>query len=653
MAQTFSSSWDISSIEWHNRTVVARARLVFPTEMPLKLCKNQYLPSYRHSLTCAGSNNDMNCTVFDRDGIVGVRKCEYDAKSSSPLPNGKLNCCLGQSNYTCCIRRCGMDNTNCYDDDKSLGHVLFQKMDSEYQRRTSSIGGVKSGCYTAMGNVDLDSIFQSFGKAIPRCVGGTCVQKCPDASLICPSKSCSTKQCFTPPEGCRADGNWQLDINKNTIDPRQIPGSIVCEFFFDFPSSYNMTSVVDLRVWMDDLILHTPPELSSRMVCMAIAYHSHMIFYNDIYHLSQDSVNLFASQKFISTDYVSVRLDEYKQNIVAPLNTYTKTDLKPISDMLILPYMSANGILYMTLTTSQINTLMKLRNTSKANAVLENMLTNFLQDDATKISPSSLYHVQKSELRWNYLQTSDIIVNVLDISVPDTNGKVNVKPIKLQYDTFIQDLKKTYFIVSYDIPLHVVSYSPMLVAYLESRSMVRDSSQREKMVSDTSLLPLSLTDVTSPSQYEEDTSNHCQTTVSNTKVMPFPGAIFLSQGSAQCRCVRSSLVPTAVSFEEPFYNKTSMCFQKTCQDPLSKTSYGLDDTYCKTECATVSSWMGNMRNPQDFDQEKYATLCAPEPSPPPPSPVKPTDHDATLRKRIIVLIIVVAFIMLFLIFMLL
>ena len=291
MAQSLASSWDIPSIEWHNRNVVARARLVFPSEMPLKLCKNQYLPSYRHSLTCAGSNNDMNCTVFDRDGIAGVRKCEYDAKSSSPLPNGKLNCCLGQSNYSCCIRRCGMDNTKCYDDDESLNHVLFQKMDSEYQRRTSTIGGVKSGCYTALGNIDVDSIFSSFGKAMPRCVNGTCIQKCPNLSVTCPSKSCSTKQCFSPPKDCRADGNWQLDITKDTIDPGKTPGSIVCEFFFDFPSSYNMTNTLTLQGWMDDLILHTPREISSRLVCMAIACHSHIIFYNDIYHDSPDSVN--------------------------------------------------------------------------------------------------------------------------------------------------------------------------------------------------------------------------------------------------------------------------------------------------------------------------------------------------------------------------
>ncbi len=654
-----SNVWDTSSIQWNYKNVIARIRLVFPEKLPIKVCQHQYLPSYRHSLKCAGSNNDIQCSVFDRNGIQGVRNCEYDANTSSPFPNEKLNCCLGQSAYTCCIRRCGFDNTQCYDDDPDLHNVLFQKMDSEYQRRTASIGGVKSGCYTAMGNIDTDTIFSQFGHARPRCVNGQCRQQCLSQELTCPSKSCSTKQCFMNSTNCSYDGNWTMDVSKDTIDPQQISGSVVCEFFFDFPKSYNLTDSGSLQDWMNDLTVHTVPLFSSPLSVMAVVFHASLIFYNDVYHLSEEYVNQFSSQKFISKGK-QTSLDTYKRSLVLPFeSTLSKLSMKNdsssmvsvISQGMTLPYLAGDGTFYLPLSSRQMDNLMVLQNTQKATTQLENMLSQFLQDVSTNISPSSLYSVKKSKIVWRETNISNMFVNVMEQQVT-ANGKINLTTKKMTYENFMTNTKDR-FLFSYEIPLEIVSFSPMLVAYLESRDMLKGVVPLDKIQQDTSLLPLSFLQLSPATEYEAMTSGNCFKEISNGHVMVSPQELFVCKGSSACRCLQSMLVPTAASFEKGYDNKTSMCFQKDCQDALSKEAYGLDDAFCRSECSAMKSWLPVLPNQKDFDEARYKQLCMVTPPTPPPGPPPtplPSDGDMSRKVVLFTVAIVLILFVVFLIF---
>lgn len=638
--------YDASSIQWNYKQVIGRIRLLFPdSNLPLKLCQNQVLPSYRHSLKCAGSNNDMDCTVFERDGIQGVRRCMYDTKTSSPLPNEKKFCCLGQSAYTCCIRRCGFDNAVCAgNSDPELNHVLFHKMDSEHQRHTANIGGVKSGCYTAMGNLDTNTIFSSFGNARPRCVDGKCVQTCVPQNLQCPAKSCSTGQCFNNPIGCRYDGNWTADITKDTIDPRSMSGSVMCEFFYDFPSTYNITTTSSLMEWMNDLIFHVIPEFSYVLTTLAILYQSVYLFYNDIYHATEDPLNQFLGQRFI-TKGVNVSFENYRDNLSRPFENMMRTTITSTftsatisSSLMSLPYIQENT-LFMVLSSFQMTALLSLKNATKISQELGRMLALFLQEDATRVSPSSIDYQTTPRVHWN--EQSSLAKMYVDVfSWTFTNGQVSGKCTKMLYTEFVVDTTNK-FLLTYHIPLDIETYSPMLVAFLESQNMLKDVPM-EKILRDVHLLPLSffknsslLTDM-----YESTTREHCVNDISNSSVMTNPEELFLIRPSKDCACIRSTLVPTAVKFEEGYDNKASMCFQKDCQNDVCIRAYDLSAERCSLECSTMASWIPTITS-TNFDQERYNQICQSGPPSPTPVPIEPKTNT---RAIFIILVLVVLFV---------
>jgi hypothetical protein len=645
--------YDASSIQWNYKQVVGRIRLLFPDRnLPLKICQSQFLPSYRHSLKCAGSNNDMNCTPFQRDGIQGVRECLYDTKTSSPLPNEKKFCCLGQSGYTCCIRRCGFENATCEDnDDPELNHVLFHKMDSEHQRRTSNIGGVKSRCFTAMGNLDTNAIFSAFGHARPRCVDGTCVQTCLPPDLICPEKSCSTGQCFNNPTECRYDGNWTAEITKDTIDPRSMSGSVMCEFFYDFPSTYNITTTLSLMEWINDLILNVVPEFSYVLATIAILYQSVYLFYNDIYHVTEDPLNQFLGQRFI-TKGANASFDNYRDNLSRPFENTLKTTTSTFSSatlstsVMSLPYIQDNT-LFMVLSSSQMTSLLSLKNSTKISQKLGGMLALLLQENATHISPSSVVYEETPRVQWN--QQSSLVTMYVDVfSWTFTNGQVKGKFTKMLYKDFVVDTKNK-FLLTYHIPVEVDAYSPMLVAYMESQDMLKEVSM-EKILRDVGLVPLSLFKNSSLSKdmYETTTREHCLSNISNSKVMTNPQELFLISPSKDCACIRSTLVPTAVKFEKGYENKASMCFQKDCQNDVSIHAYGLTPELCKVECETMTSWIPGITS-NNFDRDRYTQICQTEPPTPPAPPSPPAQPMHIKEIAFLVLFLTVLFVV-FLIF---
>lgn len=626
-------NYDVDSIQWNYKNVIARIRIVFPNKnLPLKLCENQYLPSYRHSLKCAGSNNDMTCSVFNRDDIKGVRKCEYDATTSSPFPDERNYCCLGQSSYTCCIRRCGFDNTKCNDNDPTLNHVLFHKMDSEHQRFTGSIGGVKSGCYTAMGNLDI-SFFDDFGHARPRCINDSCRLQCLPPNLLCPSKSCTTPRCFNNSPDCSYDGNWEMTITTDTIDPRHISGYVNCEFFYMFPTSYNVTTIPSLLLWIQDLTSLVIPNLSYVLSTIAILYQTHLLFHDNIYHFTEESLNPFIGQPVISKSNIQ-SFDNYKANLVTPFQHFfttisTNLSIETITNFISLPYVSSvNNFFYVPVSSSQLERLNSLNDMTKMSLELENMVSQFLQDDRTTISPPSTIYQNRSKFRWDDTNGQHMIVHIMEWSF---NNRITVTQKYVPYTEFIKNTSNK-FVLSYHIPLYIDTFSPMLVAFLESRNML-SSFSINKILRDTSLMPISFFKNLGKDFFEETTINHCNQDISNI-IMDKPSEIFLLRSSNECQCINSSLVPTPVKFENDFYNKTSMCFQLTCQDPFLRQSYDLSDENCREKCGEFSSWLPTLQT-KDFDKTRYENLCIlpPEPSPSP----SPSEDGVWRRKRWVIL----------------
>lgn len=633
--------FDVSSIRWNKKYVSGRIRLDFPDhDFPIKVCENQYLPSYQHSLKCAGSNNDMSCT---NSGIDGVRHCLYDANTSSPFPNEKNYCCLGQSSYTCCIRRCGFDNSKCYDADVDLHHVLFHKLDSEHQRYTASIGGVKSHCYTAMGNVDTSKIFHPFGKAQPQCVGGKCIQKCLPNNLLCPAKSCSTGKCFNNPSDCQYDGNWFIELSNDTLDPHTLSGSIDCEFSFVFQKDYNITSTTRLREWITDLTTHVIPDFSFVLSTYAILYQTSFIFYNDIYHLSDLQANPFNGIQYITTSSQNLPLQNYKTSIILPFQDILSKISKNgndenITNWLKMPYVK-NGFLYMPISISQMTNLTSLQNSDKMSDALSTFLSQFLQDDATSITPVSVQYQSKPRLVWNENANMDyLIVTIMDSSF--NNGKVSISIKDMTYSSFVKESSANRFLLSYHVPLNIDTFSPMLVAYLESRQMLNDFAI-DKIVRESGMLPLSFFRKMSSDNYRQLTLDFCERNIQNYVVMQDSSTLFLIQPTQDCHCINSGLVPIQVRYEKGFDNLTSMCFQKSCDDDISQSAYHLSNDICRVQCDEMNSWLPFAADNTDFDRQRFQELCLTSPPTPSPEPGKPSTI-AYLQYWWIILIIIIS-----------
>ena len=633
--------FDTSSIQWNYKRIIARIPLLFQNnDLPVKLCQNQYFPSYQHSLKCSGSNNDMKCFKFERGNIQGIRQCEYDTKTSSPLPDENKFCCLGQSAYTCCIRRCGFDNTKCYDDDPDLNHVLFHKMDSEHQRRTANIGGVKSGCYSAMGNIDKDKIFNAFGHAKPRCVNDVCILSCLPEQSKCPTKSCSTARCFNDSEDCSHDGNWTIDLKNETIDPATLSGSVICEFYYEFPRLYSIVDTNDLYVWITDLILYVVPELSYPLAVHAIFYQTTLLFYNDIYHQSNEALNQFNNVLFISKNTSQI-MTSYKQSLIGNFQEFVPKLVKngsidTLLSSLILPY-AENGDFYIPISTAKMDEYLSIGSTNKVSKDLSNILSLFLQEDKTSIMPSSIVYQSSPIVKWSANDIDKVFVHVLEWSF---QKQVTVSVKKQKYTDFIKNTANK-FVLSFHIPVEIMRFSPMLVAYLESNGML-PQFPLEKILQDVPLFPLSFLKTSSPDLYANLTTENCYKDITNHRVMTNPELLFLIRPSNNCACIRSSLVPTQVKYENDYNNKTSMCFQKDCQNKLSREAYGLSNTFCALECQEMSSWIPSLTSTTNFDKTYFDQVC---PIPNPPKPINPIDNQ-NIRKilEIVALVITLLFI---------
>ena len=186
------------------------------------------------------------------------------------------------------------------------------------------------------------------------------------------------------------------------------------------------------------------------------------------------------------------------------------------------------------------------------------------------------------------------------------------------------------------MPLSIETFSPMLVAYLESRRMLSSRVPLDKILRETGMLPLSFL-TSSSMDIRETTMNYCPRDIQNQAVMRNASSLFLIRANGECACINSSLVPVQVSYEKSFDNPTSMCFQRSCQDPTLRQSYNLTDLECTTQCEQMRAWMNlwtSSNPPNDFDVDTFHRLCdgrpsppepEPSPSPPEPSPVKPLD----------------------------
>lgn len=623
-------SWDSSSIllDTHNVQGIIQLQTDF---LDISFSDWQSTPPnlFPKNLQCGASTSP------------GVLQCSYDSQkageSAIKVDQDGNYCCQSKKPY-CCSTKGGF-NIDCPND----SHILFQKMVSEKNIADCEIppmGGVpvctvdaKSTCYKACGKINCESTC-SLGNATARCIQGVQnpVPKCP-STCDSAAGNCTSPECFSREGKCGSGDFWQSagDLENMT------KGWIMCEFYYDF-KEYDRSRQQNLVSWMLDLFKFQsknksspPPDFSIPMIVNAMAYQTMTIFYNEIYGNTDDSP--FSIIPYIAKEN---ELKPYSTNIIAPL--LLPLTQSGVAGFVNLPYLeslllgqmrlpdiwSSGDGLTMTIHPLQLDEMNALSSNDKA-LKMTSYLRNLLREEFTTFSVINSDGIPQERSTSPCTLESAEITSILLLEVTNVPSSSSLlSRLLLQKDassTFIcntrtisyderRNIPPNALVMSYQMSCKIKTYSPMLVAYMES---VRKcpASIVPRMYADAGVYPSSyaISSISRLSDAQKD--NECRKQIRNPRLAQTVndlGRLLYGYYSPDCKCAISNIAPIT---ESQFMNKTSMCFDVNCGTPEMVQRYQLTDEVCASPdtCEKVKSWGDFIQNSQVFNQDKYTNLC--------------------------------------------
>lgn len=435
-------------------------------------------------------------------------------------------------------------------------------------------------------------------KGIGTCLNETCIQQT-NTSITGPVS-------FTGP-------NWG---SNNTLNS----GWVACQYNYDF-SKLSYETFQEFANWLNDIWVNgknpsspngIPSSIQTRIRDTNFTFASVSDFYNQIYDTGFYGSNP-GTNKFQNYDYLSNTITFYVQNIIDNLggmvfeSISVPTNLQnALEKACTLPNIIQNGDQYSININLNYFQLQEAQS-SGINNYVQNCLQNLLQDNKGSMRQAG-QPVNIPDLT----VINSVVEGYSAIQVIDENGNPSYVLVSNINPNFFNSIYYNgYIFSSAQIICVIEQWSPMLLlfALITNPSLTFSPTVCTKIASQINTIPMKCME-TCGSNCIQQIENFCQisyTPPSNINPILVQQSFF-SEGSENCHCYNSFLVPAGQS--PSIGNFASMCYSNSC-DSNMKALFGLTDQYCATECQKVGDWaeQGIMKQPSDFDTSNYVRIC--------------------------------------------
>lgn len=504
------------------------------------------------------------------------------------------------------------------------------------------------------------------GETTVRCQNGTCIQQClnPTCEIekVCGDgeKDGKTCFCYMKTNQCQTDGsqNWEPPVKDDRVSTNlclDAPTAwVICEFYYDFSDynvwydtskryTYSSIMPVSLYDWSKDLLLtnteqnpYLPSPFLQWTFLTFFITHCTTLFYSSFYcdpenppfNTTKIQTSYFQNcsvfigrddnyfKKYI-TDNITEMITDWLQLYESQLqkqNIYLNSNIFDYSNNLFLfprlQYNESNNTseIILTLSVNQFTTLSK--DPATQNVQLSKLLNNLLRTNISFIQDITKSYNKESIPPCN-IQFSRSSFNYFNLNIQN-----------FQLDQQTESMDGTYFLVSVNMICTVLTFSPLLYLYAANsyqdflNDHVCPGTEFDRFLP--MICWINSDCRNDPKCFQTTTVKQCRYNIQSSvpTIVSYQDDMalkqVLSKRSDDCLCLTSNIAPPTQS---QYNNKTSLCFDNYCTDPLFVSAYDLSDTTCRQYCPVLDTWKystqpeNKIQNEGEVNDVKYNRLC--------------------------------------------